>query len=652
MLKTTDTCCGSSLKDSVDAVTHPLQPLTPAEIQKVAEIVRREAPYGTDTQFETVELMEPEKAFVRAFKAGDAIPRKARVNVFSATRIGVTKMVLCLDSGTVLSKQELPDMRPMIQLEQFMLIEGIVQKNPEFIAACAKRGITDMSQVCIDPWSAGNFGNKGEEGKHLAHVFAWLRPREFDNFYAHPIEGLNAVVDLKSNEVIRVDDRGAVPIPMKESNYEAQFFDKPRAPLKPINVTQPEGVNFQIEGRKLTWDRWSFVIGFNAREALTFHDITFDGRPIMYRASIVEMVVPYGSPDNGHYRKNVFDIGEYGIGKLANSLKLGCDCLGAIEYLDVHMNTMAGEPLTIEKAICIHEEDSGLLWKHMDFRTERTETRRGRKLVVSCICTVGNYEYALYWYFYLDGMIEFEMKATGIINTAACIPGQPGKYGREVLPGVVGQIHQHIFCARLDMAIDGDANSVVECNSYFEEEGPANPYGNAFYEQQTVLTRESEAARKINPPTQRYWKVINPSKMNYAGTPVAYKLEPTSCITPFMRPNSPSGQRAGFVQNHLWVTAYDAEERYPGGDFMNHSTGAGGLPDFIKKDRPLENSDVVVWHVFGLHHPVRIEDFPVQPCVTTGFKLMPSGFFNGNPCIDMAPEVNEASCCANAQGGH
>ena len=131
---------------------------------------------------------------------------------------------------------------------------------------------------------------------------------------------------------------------------------------------------------------------------------------------------------------HVFDIGEYGIGKLANSLKLGCDCLGAIEYLDVHMNTMDGDLVTIEKAICIHEEDAGLLWKHMDFRTERTEVRRNRKLVISTICTVGNYDYALYWYLYLDGTIEFETKATGVINTVACVPGQPGKYGRSTLP--------------------------------------------------------------------------------------------------------------------------------------------------------------------------------------------------------------------------
>ena len=224
-----------------------------------------------------------------------------------------------------------------------------------------------MSTVCVDPWSAGNFDVPGEEGRHLCHVFSWQRLYENENFYAHPIEGLNAVIDLKTGEIIRVDDYGVVPVPQQQANYEHQFIKTPRAALKPINVVQPEGVNFSLEGSKLTWHKWSLVVGFNAREALTLHNVSYDGRSVLNRASLVEMVVPYRTPDNGHFRKHVFDIGEYGIGKLANSLKLGCDCLGAIEYLDVHLNTMDGDVMTIEKAICIHEEDSGLLMETLGF---------------------------------------------------------------------------------------------------------------------------------------------------------------------------------------------------------------------------------------------------------------------------------------------
>lgn len=40
-----------------------------------------------------------------------------------------------------------------------------------------------------------------------------------------------------------------------------------------------------------------------------------------HRLSFVEMVVPYGDPNDPHYRKNAFDAGEDGLGKNAHSLK-------------------------------------------------------------------------------------------------------------------------------------------------------------------------------------------------------------------------------------------------------------------------------------------------------------------------------------------
>ncbi len=634
------------------AVTHPLQPLTAAELRAAIAVIK--ATYGDAILFETIELMEPDKAFLASWTGGQPFPRAARANVFRTDEAGVWRLTLSLDASQVLTERFVAGARAMIQPEQFIAIEQAVVSDPDFIAACRKRGITDMSLVCVDPWSAGNWGLPDEEGRHIAHTFCWLRSRPFDNLYAHPIEGLNGVVDIKAGKLIRVDDYGTdVPIPPAEVNYEAQFRDSFRAPLKPLDVVQPDGPSFVLDGHQLIWDQWSLVIGYNAREGITLHQISYAGRPVVNRASLVEMVVPYGSPDKAHYRKNVFDIGEYGLGKLANSLKLGCDCLGHIAYLDAELNTMGGETVCIENAICIHEEDSGVLWKHWDFRTERAEVRRGRKLVISFICTVGNYEYASYWYFKQDGAIEFEMKATGIINTVGCLPGQPSKYGAEVAPGVEGQVHQHAFCARLDMAVDGPLNSVVECDTLVEEDS-ANPHGNAFYVRETLLETEAAGGRKADQATQRYWKVINAGSLNAVGRPVAYKLEPAHSLTQFVKPDSPSGVRASFMRNQLWVTAYDPEERYPAGEYMNHSTGAGGVADMVKANRPIANADIVLWHVFGLHHMPRPEDFPVQPVITCGFKLMPSGFFTTNPAIDLAPEVNRASkrsahatCCGD-----
>jgi primary-amine oxidase len=628
-------------------VLHPLQPLTRDEISLASGIVREEmAALGDTLRYETIELKEPAKAVVRAFAPGDPIRREARVNVYRTGDIGVWRMLVSITDRKLLAKEFLPEARPMIQLEEFLEIEAAVKRDPAFIEACARRGITDVSLVCVDPWSGGNFGVEGEEGRHVSHAFCWVRSSPHDNHYAHPIEGLNPVVDIKRMEVIRIDDHGITPVPEADHNYDRKFVTETRSHLRPINIEQPDGVSFTMEGQSIRWHDWSLVIGFNAREAITLHDIKFAGRPVCYRASLVEMVVPYGSPSTPHYRKNVFDIGEYGLGKLANSLTLGCDCLGAIHYLDCWISDVNGEPMCIANGICIHEEDDGILWKHWDFRTGRTELRRARRLVISSVSTVGNYEYGSYWYFHLDGSFEFEMKATGVINTSACVPGKADKYGIEVAPGVVGHIHQHLFCARLDMAVDGDVNSVVECNTIAEPVGSANPYGNAYYLQETLL--ETEGGRTRNPDRERYWKFVNPNRTNRLGQPTAYKLEPRDSRAVFIYPDSPSGRRMPFIRNHLWVTAYDPEERYPGGEFMNHSDGSDGLPAYVGKQRPIRNADIVACHVFGLHHQPRPEDFPVQPCVSTGFKLMPVGFFDTNPTIDLASEKNKRSCHALA----
>ena len=367
-------------------VRHPLSPLTAEEIKLVSTIVSdyfREK--SKSVLFEMIELDEPEKKIIWDYKIGDRLERLANVTVFQEGQLGVWRLLVSITNSKVIKCDEFSDAQPMIQLEEFLEIERVVKQDPNFIQGCKKRGITDLNNVCVDAWSAGISSSSDEVGKHISHTFAWLKNSGSDNQYAHPIEGLNAVVDVKKMEVIRVDDTGVVPIPPGDSNYASNLEKNPRDTLTPINVEQPEGVSFKFLNGVLNWDKWSLVIGFNAREGLTLHDLKFDGRPICFRASIAEMVVPYGSPLKNHARKNVFDVGEYGIGKLANSLELGCDCLGAIHYIDCLVSDINGNPMRIKNGICIHEEDTGILWKHYDFRTDSTELRRGRPLVISSI---------------------------------------------------------------------------------------------------------------------------------------------------------------------------------------------------------------------------------------------------------------------------
>lgn len=292
-------------------LSHPLEPLTAEEIAIAATAVKAEQSEATGLRFEMIELVEPLKQDVKTQPDGLLNKRQASASVYKLGTIGVWSYVVDLASKTIVSSHHEPKARPMIQLEEFMEIENAVKSDPTFIKGCERRGITNMDLVCVDPWSAGSFDVPGEEDKHLSHAFCWLRTSEFDNLYAHPIEGLYAVVDIKAQSVIRVDDfakedKDIVPVPMTNCNYESEFLPAPRDDLKPINVVQPEGVSFQMKGNKLEkWHEWSMVVGFNAREGLTLHDIKFGGRPVLYRASIAEMVVPYGSPTGSHYRKNV-----------------------------------------------------------------------------------------------------------------------------------------------------------------------------------------------------------------------------------------------------------------------------------------------------------------------------------------------------------
>ena len=160
------------------------------------------------------------------------------------------------------------------------------------------------------------------------------------------------------------------------------------------------------------------------------------------------------------------------------------------------------------------------------------------------------------------------------------------------------------------------------------------------------LRSELEAQRNFDFSKMRYWRIINPQVKNWVGRPTGYKLEASSPVQPFTHPDSPSGRRGRFIQHQLWVTPFNAEERFPAGDFVNQSKGEEGLPTWTRANRPLENTDIVIWHSFGLHHLPRPEDHPVQPCVVCGFKLMPSGFFDQNPVIDLPLTRNTKSCCA------
>ncbi len=629
------------------ATNHPLDPLTADEIENAVSVVKR-APFCNDrVKFETVELAYPPKSSVRAWSPGERLPRQAFVCAYDTSNGEVHECDVDLDNGVLAAHEIVPGARPAVMIDEIVACAENVAAHPDFIAAMARRGVTDLSNIQVDPFSSGNFGFEDEQDLRIVHCWVYYRTGEYDNGYAHPVEGLNVIYDLNREAVVQVLDRTVTDLPMAEQNYAVRFDEVAaglRDDLRAIEISQPDGPSFAVDGNQVEWLNWRFHVEFNAREGLVLNDIRFDDgtgpRSVLYRAAVAEMVVPYGDPSYGHYRKNAFDVGEYGLGRLANPLKLGCDCRGYIHYFDGVVVDTAGAPVVIENAICMHEEDDGMLWKHTDYMTMDVEVRRSRRLVVSSIATVGNYEYGFYWNLYLDGTIELEVKLTGIMNTAGLNDVSGDKYGTQVAKGVVAQNHLHLFCARLDSAIDGDENSLVEVNVVQDPMGEGNPWGNAFRAEETVLKTEDAARRCRNPDSERYWKLVNPNRLNAMGKPTAYKLEASSMVRPFHHQETLLAKRAAFLDHHVWATPYDPEQRYPAGRYVNQSQGDDGIAAWTAAGRAIENTGIVLWHTFGILHLPRLEDFPVQPAVKCGFSLMANGFFDRNPTLNMPPSVD------------
>ena len=524
-------------------------------------------------------------------------------------------------------------------------------EDPTFQEALRKRGVTDEDLVMVEPWSAGLYGTElpEERGLRRMRALCFVRSAPRDNGYARPVDSLVVVVDLYKMEVIRIEEYDITPLPPEPGNWSREYIPALRTDLRQLDIVQREGPSFIVDGNEVQWQKWKFRVGFTSREGLVLHTVSYNDegveRPVLYRASICEMLVPYGDPGEQYYRKNAFDIGEYGLGVLANSLSLGCDCLGVIYYFDFPLTDSHGNVTPLKNAVCLHEEDFGILWKHTDWRTGQVEVRRSRRLSVSFIATVGNYEYAFYWYFYQDGSIQCEIKLTGIMNTTALLPGKTSAYGIEVAPQLNAPFHQHIFAARLVPSVDGPNNSVYEVNSLGVPTGPGNPYGNAFIAEDTLLTTEKAARRRVNTASARFWRVVNPGKKNRLGRPPGYRLVPGENCPPLAQEDAPIMRRAGFTTNHLWVTPYSPAERFAAGDYPNQHPTGDGLPKWTEADRAIEDTELSLWYVFAHNHVPRPEDWPVMPVSMLGFQFRPDGFFERSPAMDVPPPPPKTSCC-------
>ncbi|UAJ79709.1 primary-amine oxidase [Leifsonia sp. ZF2019] len=640
-------------------VRHPLDALTAQEIADGRDILVAAGLVGESTRFPSVLPVEPSKEAVAAYREGDEIDRRILFVLLDTATGASAEAIVSVTTRELVDHRPLgtavaPYGQPQYLFEEYVRAEEIAKASPEWRAAMVRRGLEDRIELAFCAPLAPGFHNRAEEsGRRVIRSLTFLRSTPTDSPWSHPVEGLIVHIDLTTGAVLRVEDDGDIPVPDLDGNYDAATIGAARTTLKPIEITQPEGPSFRVDGQHVEWENWKLRVGFNAREGLVLNQVTFrDGdedRSVLYRGSVPEMVVPYGDTTSTRFWISYFDAGEYLLGKNANTLTLGCDCLGVIHYFDGIVADDHGNPVTIPQVVCMHEEDYGILWKHTDL-DGKTEVRRSRRLVISYFSTIGNYDYGFFWYLYLDGTIQVEAKATGIVFAGAGIPGSTDPHAPEIAPGLFAPVHQHLFCARLDVAIDGDRNALSEVDAVGIPIGPDNPHGNAFTWTNTPLSRESQAQRLADPSRARVWEVRSTTRRNAVGAPTAYHLLPQPSATLLAQPESTVWGRATFATKHLWATPFDPAERFPAGDYPNAHAGGAGLPAWTAADRSLEDADLVLWHVFGPTHIPRPEDWPIMPVDYSGFAFKPYGFLDRNPAMDLPDGAAAgASCCSGGE---
>jgi primary-amine oxidase len=620
---------------------HPLDPLTQNEITAAAAAFRSFKEFPPDGLFSTIVLHEPSKQEVLSLASQSQRTREAFAIIMDRKANKVFEGVVDLSAGRVVSWKGVDGVQPAVLPDEYALVERIVKTDARWQAAMRKRGITDFEKIQIDSWAVGQAPDR-YEGR-LLRALSYFR--DSVNFYGRPIEGVVALVNMNGGEVVDLLDTGPVPLPPPSQELDTASVGHLREAPKPLSITQPQGNSFVVDGNHIRWQNWDFRYSMHPREGLVLHTVGYEDagrlRSVLYRGSISEMVVPYGDPDSNWRWRAAFDEGEYGLGKLASPIEPKRDAPDNALLLDAVFADESGNPYSMERAVGVYERDGGILWKHYDEYTLRNETRRARELVIFFITTIGNYDYVISWVFHQDGSLDADVALTGIMlpkgvaDTADGRRPDHDRFGHLVSANIVAPHHQHFFCYRLDLDVDGRDNSAKEMNTRLLPREDSDGAPDRMRMEETVFATELQARRSVSMELARSWSIFNPAVRNAIGQPSGYVLLPGANAAPLVSPDSPVRRRAGFLNNHFWVTRYNPGEIYAAGAYPNQSKGGDGLSRWAADDQPIADKDLVAWYVFGVTHIPRPEEWPVMPVTHAGFRLVPAGFFSRNPSLDV-----------------
>lgn len=626
-----------------EPLPHPLEPLSADELRHAVRLLRAE-PLTADHLLVSLSLKEPSKVEVLSSSPERVSRREARAILLEPRTAQLSEQVINLRSPEQRAMQPLTEAQAPLLPEEQAQAAALLRQDPRWREALAARGLTEPEHIRLQSWLIP--ASRGvRRVKVLPFVPGIALPA------ASPVEGLSAVVELTSQNVLDIRDEGPIPVPAEPQ------LPSPRAPLQPFFAVQPRGPSFKLDGHALTWDRWRLRYSFQPREGLVLHLVEWrDGttwRPVLYRASLAELLTLTGEPDGEAWTgRCVLEGTERGLGTYSLPLERGLDLPDNALLRDEPFVDARGDVSLLPARVGIYERDAGLLWRQHDPHSGRAQGRRGLELVLSSLHALSAGELMVSWSFRQDGSMGLELTRVGAPPVRIQLPGSASEPRGNPLSSVSrggGRPQtalpltplfqapnvQHFVSVRLDLDIDGVQNSVLETNLKTLPMSRHNPEGTAFLRDELPLLTEVQAQRDLNLPTQRRWRVIKPGARGIDGTNVGYTLLNQENAFPLANEKSGPRKRALFPIHHLWVTRYREGELAAAGELSAWSGLDGGLASWASDNESLDQQDLVVWYTLGLTSLARPEDFPFYGPQTVRLRLEPSGFLDQNGALDL-----------------
>ncbi|WP_221175961.1 primary-amine oxidase [Brevibacillus fluminis] len=635
---------------SVEKTEHPLNPLSATEINTAVDVIKASPHYKASLRFTQISLKEPDKAQVWKWVYGQKSTFQRIANVVLLDGKNVIEGEVDLAAKSLVSWKPIEGVHGMVILDDFQTVQTAIEQSADYAEALKKRGIHDVKKVVATPLTVGYFNEADglQQDLRLLKVVSYLDVGD-GNYWAHPIENLVAIVDLEQKKVIKIEDEGVIPVPLKPTPYDGRDrADKKN--VKPISITEPAGKNYTIEGNNIHWQNWDFHLHLDPRVGPVLSTMTYNDngvkRKIMYEGSLGGMIVPYGDPDVGWYFKAYLDSGDYGMGVLTSSLERGTDVPENAVLLDATISDNDGNPYTIPNAIAVFEQYAGPEYKHNEMGKENVSRER-RELVMRWISTVGNYDYIFDWILSPNGTIKIDVGATGIeavkaVNSSTmhdATAKDDTRYGTLIDHNIVGTTHQHIYNFRLDLDVDGETNTLTEINPKVAENTAGGPRKSVMVTEQKTVGTEQDAIQNFDPSTIRL--ISNTNKENKVGNPVSYQIIPYAGGThPIAKGAMFSKEewlynRVNFMDKQIWVTKYNPDERFPEGKYPNRAKTDTGLKAYTANNDAITNTDNVVWMTTGTTHVARAEEWPIMPTEWVHAMLKPWNFFDQTPTLDL-----------------